>query len=189
MKESFIFSHHLALSLLISNPSMKDENDQDGASWSSRVNEMNRLSQRAAKLSERGAHYFVGWLIGAGMQKPAMMAEFENVLARLEVDPKLRHCWRDGAKMDVAAAPAEASIAAMSITVSEGQTDVATEALSVTDGKPEIATEAPPVPVFEEHVHEHARSGMVKLETASDAGAPERQGFFAKIFRRQRMAA
>ena len=152
---------------------------------------MDRLSQRAAKLSERGAHYFVGWLIGAGIQKPAMMAEFEKVLARLEVAPELRHCWRDAANVDVAAAPAEVTVAAMSNAASEGQADVATEALSATAGNPAIVTKAPPAPVFEEHVHEHARSGMVKFETASDAGPPppERQGFFAKIFRRQRVAA
>lgn len=168
---------------------MKDEINQDGTTWNTQVAEMNRLSQRAAKLSERGAHYFVGWLIGAGVQKPAMMAEFEKVLTRLENDLELRHCWRDAATVDVAASPAEVIVAATSIAVSEGQPDVAAEALSAAAENPAIVTEAPPVPVFEEHVHEHARSGMVKFETASDAGAPERQGFFAKIFRRQRMAA
>lgn len=167
---------------------MKDENNQDGATWSARVNEMNRLSQRATKLSERGAHYFVGWLIGAGMQKPAMMAEFEKVLARLESDPKLSHCWRGNNEV-VAEAPAEAAVAAMSIATSEENPAVATEVSPEAVAKPVSVSEAPPAPVFEEYAHEHARSGMVKFETAAANAMPERRSFFAKIFRKQRMAA
>lgn len=170
---------------------MKDENNQDGATWNARVNEMNRLSQRAAKLSERGAHYFVGWLIGAGMQKPAMMAEFEKVLARLEVDPELRHCWRELSNLETpAAASASAVLEAESIPAAATEAQpISPESLGITLEKSHAENWAAPAPVFEDDVQAHARSGMVKFEIATDDGAPERQGFFAKIFRRQRMAA
>lgn len=171
---------------------MKNEDNENGATWEAQVNEMKRLSQRAAKLSERGAHYFVGWLISAGTHKPAMMAEFEKVLARLEKDPDLSHCWRgfSNAETPAAAASACAVSEAESIpAVAKELEAVSAESLGITLEKSHAENWAVPAPLFEEHVHEHARSGTVKFEMAPDAGTPERQGFFAKIFGKQRMAA
>ena len=179
----------LARSLLISISIMSDENKQGDATWNGQMAEMERLSQRAAKLSERGAHYFVGWLIGAGMHKPAMMAEFEKVLTRLENDPELRHCWRDCSNEAVAAAPVEAAVDVASSTVSDEKPAAAAAVLSDVIEKPATVTAAPPVPPFEEHTHDHARSGKVTFEAVPDAEVPGRQGFFGKIFRRPRVAA
>jgi hypothetical protein len=168
---------------------MTDENKQGDAAWDTQMAEMERLSQRAAKLSERGAHYFVGWLIGAGMHKPAMMAEFEKVLTRLENDPELRHCWRDCTSEAAAAAPVETALDVASSTVSDEKSAVVAEVLSDVIENPAGVTEAPPVPAFEDHSHDHSRSGMVKFEAAPDVAVSGRQGFFGKIFRRPRVAA
>lgn len=51
------------------------------------------LNKRTSGLNEIGAHYFVGWLISAGFQRPEVMAELEWVLEDMETDPNLRHCW------------------------------------------------------------------------------------------------
>ena len=51
------------------------------------------LQERASGLNEIGAHYFVGWLISAGFQRPEVMAELECVLEDMETDPNLQHCW------------------------------------------------------------------------------------------------
>lgn len=52
------------------------------------------LSERAANLTETGAHYFIGWLISAGMHKPEIKAALDHVLAEFETDPGLRYCWK-----------------------------------------------------------------------------------------------
>ena len=175
---------------------MNDKEKQDEGNWGEQMTEMKRLSQRAAKLSERGAHYFVGWLIGAGMHKPAMMAEFEKVLTRLENDPELSHCWREFGNLEtpVAAASASAVVEAESSPALEPAfaTEVqvvCTESLETNLEKSNTADEATAAPGSEEQEHEHARSGMVKFETTSNSETQERQGFFAKIFRKQRIAA
>ena len=154
------------------------DNGQSNNKWSSKVNEMNLLSQRAAKLSERGAHYFVGWLIGAGMQNPAMAAEFEKVLHRLETDPLLRYCWREFDDEDAAAAPVEQ----IDLSFSKELTAAATEQAAV-------PTEAPPAPVFQELADVHARSGVVEFKDEPAPASSGPTGFFGKIFRRQRLAA
>lgn len=51
------------------------------------------LHERASDLNEIGAHYFIGWLISAGFQRPEVMAEIEWVLEDMETGPELRHCW------------------------------------------------------------------------------------------------
>lgn len=51
------------------------------------------FNARAYELNEIGAHYFTGWLISAGFQKPDVMEQIENVLLDMETDPALRHCW------------------------------------------------------------------------------------------------
>ena len=38
------------------------------------------LSERASRLNENGAHYFIAWLISAGRNKPEIRAEFERGL-------------------------------------------------------------------------------------------------------------
>lgn len=173
---------------------MNDMEKQDEGNWVQQMTEMKRLSQRAAKLSERGAHYFVGWLIGAGMYKPAMMAEFEKVLTRLEKDPELSHCWREFSNLETPAAAASASaiaeaesIPALEPAVATETQAVFTESLETALEKSNAADEVSMASDFQEH--EHARSGMVKFETMIDPETQERQGFFAKIFRRQRIAA
>lgn len=64
------------------------------------------LDERASALNEIGAHYFVGWLISAGFQRPEVMAEIEWVLEDMETSPDLLHCWM---KEDAVAVLAEAS--------------------------------------------------------------------------------
>lgn len=64
------------------------------------------LDERASGLNEIGAHYFVGWLISAGFQRPEVMAEIEWVLEDMETSPDLLHCWM---KEDAVAVLAEAS--------------------------------------------------------------------------------
>ncbi len=177
---------------------MNDIEQKDDGNWGKQVAEMKRLSQRAAKLSERGAHYFVGWLIGAGMHKPAMMAEFEKVLARLEKDPELSHCWRESSNVETPAVAAIAcevvqaeSMQKIEVAIAPEVQAVSAENLEATIEKSNEADEANAASSAPEHEHEHARSGMVKFETTIDPEAQERQGFFAKIFRRsrQRIAA
>lgn len=46
----------------------------------------------AAKLNEIGTHYFVGWLVSAGFQKPGIMEEIDRALQDMENDPALAHC-------------------------------------------------------------------------------------------------
>lgn len=50
------------------------------------------LSERASGLNEIGAHYFAGWLISAGFQRPEVMTEIEAVLHDIENDGELRFC-------------------------------------------------------------------------------------------------
>ena len=54
-----------------------------------------QLSERASKLTEKGAHYFIGWLIRAGMDNPEVMAEFLRALKKVETDPSLRDCLKE----------------------------------------------------------------------------------------------
>ncbi len=51
------------------------------------------FNARAYGLNEIGAHYFAGWLISAGFQRPEVMEQIENVLLDMETDPALQHCW------------------------------------------------------------------------------------------------
>lgn len=51
------------------------------------------LAERARRLNSNGAHYFVGWLLSAGFQKPEIMAAIEHTLRELETNPSLQHCW------------------------------------------------------------------------------------------------
>ena len=172
---------------------------QDKGTWSSQMNEMDRLSRRAAKLSERGAHYFVGWLIGAGMQKPEMSAEFEKVLHRLENDPDLRHCWRECGNADADATPVEqltlpifsetplATGHVAAVTNETPAVEIQTPAI-LTEERPG-ADRAPAAPVAEEAVSEHTLSEMLEFKPESGSEKSGPAGFFAKIFRRQRVAA
>ncbi len=182
--------------MLFSNPSMNDEINQDGTTWATQVAQMKQLSQRAAKLSERGAHYFVGWLIGAGMHKPAMMAEFEKVMTRLENDPELSHCWRESSSLETTAAAATASESAVVLAESSPAMEravatevqaVSTESLETTLEKSNAADEETSAAISQEQ--ECESSSLVKFETTIHPETEERQGFFAKIFRRQRVAA
>ena len=50
------------------------------------------LAARASTLNEIGEHYFVGWLVSAGFQRPGIMTEIERVLHDIGNDPALRHC-------------------------------------------------------------------------------------------------
>ena len=50
------------------------------------------LSGRASGLNEIGAHYFAGWLISAGFQRPELMMEIEAVLHDMENDRELHFC-------------------------------------------------------------------------------------------------
>jgi hypothetical protein len=50
------------------------------------------LAARASRLNEIGEHYFVGWLVSAGFQRPEIMREIERVLHDIDNDPALRHC-------------------------------------------------------------------------------------------------
>ena len=144
---------------------MNAESPLTNRNWNS------QLSQRAAKLSERGAHYFVGWLIGAGTDRPEISAEFEKVLRQMETDPKLQYCWREGDKMgDV---PMSAEPAAFSIYKEEPA--AAIEA---------VACAADPVPA-----PEHPGSGRTQVETKPDRSPEFATGFFGRLFRRQRIAA
>ena len=60
------------------------------------------LAARASRLNEIGEHYFVGWLVSAGFQKPEIMTEIERVLHDIDNDPALRHC---ASQEDSTAAP------------------------------------------------------------------------------------
>lgn len=60
--------------------------------------------ERFSKFSADGMQHLIGRLIGQGMDKPAVKAEFERALQRLETDPGLRKCWKEGAGCQAASA-------------------------------------------------------------------------------------
>ena len=97
------------------------------------------LEERASGLNEIGAHYFVGWLISAGFQRPEVMAEIEWVLEDMETSPELHHCWM---KEDAMAVLADAA--------SEGATPPKPETQAVAcENEPRLlaAIHAPPNPL------------------------------------------
>jgi hypothetical protein len=144
---------------------MNEDSKQTRQTWNS------EHSQRACKLSERGAHYFVGWLIGAGMDKPEIAEVFEEVLAKMETDPTLRYCWRDGASMDAVATPPE------QVT------------FSVHTEQPVATGEVVPGPAESGAIDEHGRTGVIQMEAKSERAGGPSGSFFGKLFRRQRIAA
>lgn len=150
--------------------------------WSKQVAE---LSRRAAKLSERGAHYFVGGIIGAGLLRPELLAEFEKVLHRLETDPQLLYCWR-GFMTDASTAPDPSAQHDLTFSFDTPVAAIAGRAVVTAQA---AAAETMAEPVSSETGEAHARSGVVKFD-AEPAPAPAGPtGFFAKLFRRQRAAA
>ena len=148
--------------------------------WSKQVAE---LSGRAAKLSERGAHYFVGGIIGAGLLKPELLAEFGKVLHRLETDPQLLYCWR-GFTTDASTAPDPDAQFDLSFSFDTPVAAIAGRAVVTAQ-----AAEAQAESVNSETGEAHSRSGMVKLDIEPAPAPSGPQGFFAKLFRRQRAAA
>ena len=52
------------------------------------------FTEKASKLNINGMHYFLGWLIRAGIQDRNIMAEFERLLHEAETDSKLRHWFK-----------------------------------------------------------------------------------------------
>ena len=146
-------------------PPMNDDCKTTNRNWNG------QLSQRAAKLSERGAHYFVGWLIGAGMDKPEITAEFEKVLRQIETDPKLRYCWREGDQTGDIPLSAEPAT------------------FSIFKGQPDAPNEAAPSPADPQPVQEErSASGVNPVETKLER-PPVLTGLFGRLFRRQRIAA
>jgi len=75
---------------------MRDQTTKTLGTWSK------ELIERASGLNEIGAHYFTGWLISAGFQRPEVMMELERLLHDMENNPDLRHCWM---KQDATAGP------------------------------------------------------------------------------------
>jgi hypothetical protein len=69
------------------------------------------LIERASKLNENGAHYFVGWLISAGMQRPEVMTELERVLREFETAPNPQDCFAAEAKPTKKVRPAAKTVA------------------------------------------------------------------------------
>lgn len=69
---------------------MTEESTQGEKTWSQ------QLSARASMLTEKGAHSFVGWLIRAGVGNPEMLGEYERALNKVERDPNLQYCRKDG---------------------------------------------------------------------------------------------
>jgi len=144
---------------------MNAEDTRGNQNWNS------QLSQRAAKLSERGAHYFVGWLIGTGMDKPEIATEFEKVLHQLESDPKLQYCWRESDRMgDVPVSAEQATF-------------------SIYQEQPAIPSEAVPCLAEEEPAQKYSGNRMAPVETKPDRSPEFAAGFFGRLFRRQRIAA
>ena len=68
---------------------MSEERTSAKEKWNS------ELSERASRLTAKGAHHFIARLIAAGSDKPSVMAEFERVLHQLETAPHLRQCWKE----------------------------------------------------------------------------------------------
>ena len=64
---------------------MNDSQTNTDTTW------ITNLGARAAGLNELGEHYFAGWLISAGFQKPDVMAEIEALLKVMETDPALQY--------------------------------------------------------------------------------------------------
>ncbi|MEO6741938.1 MAG: hypothetical protein ABIP20_16970 [Chthoniobacteraceae bacterium] len=150
--------------------------------WSKQVAE---LSGRAAQLSERGAHYFVGGIIGAGLLRPELLAEFEKILHRIETDPQLLYCWRE---FQTAASTAPDPSAQHDLTFSF-DTPVAAIAGRAVVTAQAAAAEATAEPVNSETDEAHARSGVVQFVPEPASAPAGSQGFFSKLFRRQRAAA
>jgi hypothetical protein len=54
----------------------------------------NQVLERFSKLNVGGMHYFIGRLIGSGMEKPVLKTEIERAMQRLETDSHLRKGWK-----------------------------------------------------------------------------------------------
>ena len=54
----------------------------------------NQVLERFSKLNTGGMHYFIGRLIGSGMEKPMLKLEIERAMQRLETDSHLRKGWK-----------------------------------------------------------------------------------------------
>ena len=52
-----------------------------------------RFLGRFSRLTAEGKRLFFGRLIEGGTEKPAITAEFDRALQKLETDPDLRKCW------------------------------------------------------------------------------------------------
>lgn len=59
-----------------------------------RTQRFNEVLERFSKLNTGGMHYFIGRLIGSGMDKPVLRLEIERAMQRLETDPHLRKGWK-----------------------------------------------------------------------------------------------
>jgi len=129
----------------------------------------NKLAARAAKLSTRGAHFFVGWLISSGKHIPEVAEVFERALHHLETDPKLQYCWRESAQ------PEEAPTSVVPIAPATVQEQPAVPAI--------------PFRVLEDQDHGQPAGGLVQTESAPASSSASPGGFLARLFRKERVAA
>ena len=60
----------------------------------------NQVLERFSKLNTGGMHYFIGRLIGSGMEKPVLMLEIERAMQRLETDSHLSKGWKAADPID-----------------------------------------------------------------------------------------
>lgn len=144
---------------------MKDENTQANPIHDS------PLSERAAKLSTRGAHYFVGWLISSGKHIPEVAAEFERALHHLENDPNLRSCWRESHQTDDITTPG------------------AQAALSLYQEQPATPGEVIPSMAVQHPPQDQSGSSVPQVETTPALPSLVPTSFFGWLFRRERIAA
>ena len=131
----------------------------------------NKLGERAAKLSTRGAHFFVGWLISSGKHIPEVAAEFDRALHHLEIDPTLHYCWRENGQPEKA------------------PTSVGPSAPPHMDEQP--ANPANPFHILTDQIQpqEQSASEVAQLETAPACSSLAPTGLFARLFRKERVAA